>query len=66
MTSSLAFYNALLAGVAVPDEVDRVSTAGFALGYLGGGLLLAVNIAMIAGPQRFGLPTRTPRHACRS
>ena len=37
VTSTLAFYNSLLPSIAVPDEVDRVSTAGFALGYLGGG-----------------------------
>jgi UMF1 family MFS transporter len=53
--SSLAFYNSLLPAVARPDEVDRVSTAGFALGYLGGGLLLVVNLAMIAAPERFFL-----------
>ena len=55
VTSTLAFYNALLPGIARPDEVDRVSTAGFALGYLGGGLLFAINSMMIASPQRFGL-----------
>ena len=37
VTSSLAFYNSLLPSIAAADEVDRVSTAGFALGYLGGG-----------------------------
>jgi len=56
VTSSLAFYNALLPSIARPDEVDRVSTAGFALGYLGGGVLLAANLAMIAAPNRFFLP----------
>jgi UMF1 family MFS transporter len=55
VTSTLAFYNALLPGIAKPEEVDRVSTAGFALGYLGGGLLFAVNSMMIASPARFGL-----------
>ncbi len=55
VTSTLAFYNGLLPGIAKPDEVDRVSTAGFALGYLGGGLLFAVNSMMIANPGRFGL-----------
>jgi UMF1 family MFS transporter len=55
VTSTLAFYNGLLPGIAKPDEVDRVSTAGFALGYLGGGLLFAVNAMMIANPHRFGL-----------
>ena len=55
VTSTLAFYNALLPGIAKPDEVDRVSTAGFAMGYLGGGLLFAINSMMIANPGRFGL-----------
>ena len=55
VTASLAFYNALLPSIAGPEEVDRVSTAGFALGYLGGGLLLAANLAMVAAPERFGL-----------
>jgi MFS-type transporter involved in bile tolerance (Atg22 family) len=41
------FYDALLPHVARSDEVDRVSTLGYAAGYLGGGLLLAVNIVMI-------------------
>ena len=56
VTSTLAFYNALLPGIASPDEVDRVSTAGFALGYLGGGLLFALNIWMVGSPATFGLP----------
>lgn len=54
-TSTLAFYNSLLPSVARPDEVDRVSTAGFGLGYLGGGILLALNLVVIKSPQRFGL-----------
>jgi UMF1 family MFS transporter len=53
--STLAFYNALLPGIARADEVDRVSTAGFALGYLGGGLLFALNLWMMASPSTFGL-----------
>lgn len=36
--------------------MDRVSTAGYALGYIGGGLLLALNLAWITMPERFGLP----------
>jgi UMF1 family MFS transporter len=55
VTSTLAFYNSLLPSIATADEVDRVSTAGFALGYLGGGSLLALNMAMLANPQRFGI-----------
>jgi UMF1 family MFS transporter len=63
VTATLAFYNALLPSIAGPTEVDRVSTAGFALGYLGGGTLLAVNMLMIASPQRFGIsdPTAATR-----
>ena len=55
VTATLAFYNALLPSIAGPGEVDRVSTAGFALGYLGGGTLLALNMLMIGSPQRFGI-----------
>jgi len=41
------FYEALLPHVARDEDLDRVSTMGYAVGYLGGGLLLAINIAMI-------------------
>ncbi|MCU0499741.1 MAG: MFS transporter [Anaerolineae bacterium] len=50
-TGSIVFYDALLPHVAKPEEQDSVSARGFAMGYLGGGLLLAINIAMI-----FALP----------
>lgn len=55
-SGSFVFYDALLPHVARPDEMDRVSTSGYALGYLGGGLLLALQLAWIAAPGRFGLP----------
>ena len=42
---SFVFYDSLLPHIARDDEVDRVSTAGYALGYLGGGILLAINLA---------------------
>jgi UMF1 family MFS transporter len=54
---SFVFYDALLPHLARGDELDRVSTAGYALGYLGGGLLLAVNLAWIQRPELFGLPS---------
>jgi UMF1 family MFS transporter len=54
---SFVFYDALLPHVASDDEIDRVSTAGYALGYLGGGLLLALNLAWIQKPGWFGLPS---------
>ncbi|PWH16945.1 MAG: hypothetical protein DDG59_08590 [Anaerolineae bacterium] len=41
------FYDALLAHVAKPEDQDRVSARGYAMGYLGGGLLLAINVVMI-------------------
>lgn len=56
ISGALVFYDSLLPHVARPDEIDRVSTAGFALGYLGGGVLLAVNLAWILSPATFGLP----------
>ncbi|HEX6886063.1 MAG TPA: MFS transporter [Planctomycetota bacterium] len=55
--ASVAFYDALLPHVARPDEMDRLSASGFALGYLGGGLCLAVNLAWILRPGWFGLPS---------
>ncbi len=55
VTSTLAFYNALLPSIAHPDEVDKVSTAGFALGYLGGGLLLGLNLVVMQNPARWGI-----------
>jgi UMF1 family MFS transporter len=51
----IVFYDALLVDVAKPAEYDRVSSYGYALGYLGGGLLFAVNVLMVAKPVWFGL-----------
>jgi UMF1 family MFS transporter len=49
------FYDALLLDVASDNELDQVSAFGYALGYLGGGLLFAVNVLMTLNPQWFGL-----------
>src|SRR5919112_4449917 len=54
---SFVFYEALLPHIAKPGEIDQVSTAGYAMGYLGGGLLLALNLAWIQKPAWFGLPS---------
>lgn len=48
-------YDAMLLDVARRDEFERVSALGFGLGYLGGGLLFAVNVAMVMNPDMFGL-----------
>jgi len=57
--SSFVFYESLLPHIAREDEVDRVSTAGYGLGYFGGGVLLAVNLAWIQKPDLFGIPAGT-------
>src|SRR5262249_53268236 len=51
-----ACYDSLLPHIAGEGEMDRVSTAGYAIGYLGGGLLLAINLAWIQKPAWFGIP----------
>jgi MFS transporter, UMF1 family len=55
VAGTLVFYDSLLPYVAAPDEIDRVSTAGFAVGFFGGGLLLVLNLAWIVKPAWFGL-----------
>jgi UMF1 family MFS transporter len=54
-SGSFVFYDSLLPHLATGEEIDRVSTAGYALGYIGGGVLLAVNLAWIQFPDVFGL-----------
>jgi UMF1 family MFS transporter len=49
------FYDSLIVGVAREEKVDLVSALGFALGYLGGGILFALNVWMTLSPQTFGL-----------
>ncbi len=57
VNGSFVFYDAFLPHVAEPEEMDRVSTAGYAMGYVGGGLLLALCLAWIIKPEFFGLPS---------
>jgi UMF1 family MFS transporter len=54
-----ALYDALLVVVAGERHLDIVSALGFALGYLGGGLLFAGNVLLTLYPQAFGLPHAT-------
>jgi MFS transporter, UMF1 family len=51
-----SFQDALLVQVASPAEAHRISAYGFAAGYIGGGLLLALNVLLALHPQWFGLP----------
>jgi MFS transporter, UMF1 family len=57
VAGSYVFYESLLPHIARPGEIDRVSAAGYAIGYLGGGVLLALNLAWIQVPGLFGLPS---------
>ena len=50
------FYDSLLPSVADEHKIDYVSSLGFSMGYLGGGLLFLVNVLMTVMPQKFGLP----------
>ena len=54
-SGSIVSYDALLVDVAEERELDRVSALGYAFGYLGGGLLFAVNVLMVTRPEWFGL-----------
>jgi UMF1 family MFS transporter len=56
ITASFVFYDSLLPHIASHEEMDRVSTAGYALGYVGGGVLLVINLLWILKPHAFGLP----------
>jgi UMF1 family MFS transporter len=55
--ASVVFYNAFLPEIALPEERDHVSSVGWALGYLGGGLLLALNLLLFAKADDLGLST---------
>jgi UMF1 family MFS transporter len=54
VSGSLVFYDSLLPHVAAPEETDRVSAAGYAMGYVSGGVMLLINLAWIMQPQAFG------------
>ena len=58
VAGSIVFYDSLLPHIARGEELDRVSTAGYAIGFLGGGTLLAINILMMSKPEWFFLPNR--------
>ncbi len=53
--SSIVVYDALLVRIAHPDDRDAVSSRGWALGYLGGGLLLALNLGLLQLHESIGI-----------
>lgn len=54
VSGSVVFYDSLLPHVAKPEETDRVSSAGYAMGYISGGIMLLINLAWIMQPEMFG------------
>ncbi|HEY6793253.1 MAG TPA: MFS transporter [Kineosporiaceae bacterium] len=54
---TLVIYDAILVDIALPDERDAVSSRGWAFGYIGGGLLLAINLVMVTAHRPLGLST---------
>lgn len=54
----LTFYDSMLVKVAPPDKLNAVSGFGYAFGYLGGALLLTVNVVMYGKPELFGLASQ--------
>ncbi len=54
--AAIVFYNAYLPDIASEDERDRVSSYGWAMGYLGGGILLALNLAFFVFSDNLGVP----------
>lgn len=53
--AAVVFYNGFLNDITTEDQRDKVSSRGFAYGYLGGGLLLALNFLLVSNAGRFGL-----------
>jgi len=53
--ASLVVYDSILVEIATPDERDAVSSRGWALGYLGGAVLLSVNLVVVTLHDTFGL-----------
>jgi UMF1 family MFS transporter len=56
--AAVVFYNAYLPDIASEDQRDRVSSYGWAMGYLGDGILLALNLAFFAFHESLGVPTQ--------
>ena len=53
------FYDSLIASVSKQDQRNKVSSLGFSLGYLGGGLLFVINVLMYLNPAWFGLSSQS-------
>src|SRR5690606_210820 len=60
-SATAIFYNALLPDVAPPEKLGRVSGLAWGIGYLGGALLLVLNLLMLQKPELLGFPNATFR-----
>lgn len=58
-SGSVVFYDSLLTGICEEKSYDRISSFGYALGYLGGGILFAFDVYMTLNPETFGLSNAT-------
>jgi UMF1 family MFS transporter len=55
--ASNVFYNAFLPEIVTDDQADKVSSRGYAYGYLGGALLLLLNLLLVTRAEQFGMST---------
>jgi UMF1 family MFS transporter len=55
--ASIVFYNAFLPEIATEDQMDKVSSRGFAYGYLGGAILLVFNLLLVTQAEPLGIST---------
>jgi UMF1 family MFS transporter len=56
-SGSIVFYESLLPHITSKRTIDAVSSRGYAIGYMGGGSLLAINVLWVSHPQWFGMPS---------
>lgn len=62
--ASVVMYNAFLPDLAAPHERDALSARGWAIGYLGGGILLGVNLLFLSAAQQWGIPPAQAVRLC--
>lgn len=55
--ASIVFYNAFLPEITTEDQADKVSSRGFAYGYLGGAILLVLNLLLVLRAEQLGIST---------
>lgn len=55
---AFVFYESLLPHLVGPEQLDIVSAAGYGIGYIGGGTMLAIDMVLMTEPHWFGIPDR--------